>query len=176
MHGIRTRRPHANVPSLRAVATQPPARRPGIVRRGLTFIEVVVAASILSIAALAALELLASTDSVSLAARRQALAAVEAEQALAICAESVKNGDGVPAASAYNGGMRGEALAGCSIVVTSTLNNVNFTIPPAGPTGEPQILPMRIRVLTATVVTPEGETIVSLERPVPDDEPMIVTP
>ena len=176
MHGNRTRSPYVVTTGHCANASGRPSQRQTLVRRGLTFIVVVVAASILSIAALAALELLASTDAVNLAARRQALAAVEAEQALAICAESVKNGDGVPAASAYNTGMRGEALAGCSIVVTSTLSTVNFTIPPSGPTGEQQILPMQIRLLVATVVTPEGETIVSLERPVPDDDTMLVTP
>ena len=52
---------------------------PSVRRAGLTLIEVLVAAVILSVAALAALELLASTDAASLAARRVALASIEAE-------------------------------------------------------------------------------------------------
>jgi prepilin-type N-terminal cleavage/methylation domain-containing protein len=139
-------------------------------RRGLTFIEVVVAASILSIAAMAALELLASTDAVNLAARRQALAAIEAEQALAICAERIRDGDALPEQSAYNSGMQGEALTGCTILVTATTSTVNFTIPPAGPSGDPQVVPLTVRLLTATVLAPNGERIVALERPVPDPD------
>ena len=50
-------------------------------RRGLTFVEVMIAASILAIAAMASLELLAASDATSLGARRQALAAIEAERA-----------------------------------------------------------------------------------------------
>lgn len=139
-------------------------------RRGLTFIEVVVAASILSIAALAALELLASSDAVNLAARRQALAAVEAEQALALCAERVRNGNALPDQDAYGAGMQGEALAGCTILVTRTTSTVPFTVPSPGPTVDPMTVPLQVHLLTATVFAPNGEVVVALERPVPDPD------
>jgi hypothetical protein len=66
--------------------------------------------------------------------------------------------------------MQGEALAGCTILVTATTSNVSFTIPPAGPSGDPQVVPLTVRLLTATVLAPNGERIVALERPVPDPD------
>jgi Tfp pilus assembly protein PilV len=77
---------------------------------GLTFLEVIIAASILSIAAIAVLELLASSDSIGLTARRQALAAIEAERALEMCAEAIKDGETLPSAASLQTGMQGEAV------------------------------------------------------------------
>ncbi len=134
---------------------------------GLTFLEVIIAASILSIAAIAVLELLASSDSVSLTARRQALAAVEAERALETCAQAIKDGDDLPTTASLQTGMQGEALAGCTIAVAATNITEEFTIPPAGPTGSPRAVPIKLRFLVATVEAPDGETLVRLERAVP---------
>jgi hypothetical protein len=137
---------------------------------GLTFLEVVIAASILAIAAVAVLELLASSDSVSLAARRQALAAVEAERALEICAEAIKAGDDLPQSASLQGGMQGEALLGCTLAVTATNITEEFVIPPAGPTGSPRAVPIKLRFLAATVESPDGEVLVRLERAVPVED------
>ena len=135
--------------------------------RGLTFLEVVIAASILSIAAIAVLELLASSDSVSLTARRQALAAVEAERALETCAQAIKDGDDLPSAASLQTGMQGEALGGCELSVSVTNITEDFVIPPAGPTGNPRTVPIKMRFLVATVEAPDGEIVVRLERAVP---------
>lgn len=139
-------------------------------RRGLTFLEVVIAASILAIAAVAVLELLVSSDSVSLTARRQALAAVEAERALEICAEAIKDGDDIPHNGTLQGGMQGEALLGCTLSVTATNITEEFVIPPAGPTGNPRAVPIKLRFLAATVESPDGEVLVRLERAVPVED------
>lgn len=138
-------------------------------RAGLTFLEVVIAASILSIAAIAVLELLASSDSVSLTARRQALAAVEAERALEACAQAIKDGENLPTAASLQGGMQGEALGGCELSVAATNLTEDFVIPPAGPTGNPRTVPIKLRFLVATVEAPDGEILVRLERAVPVD-------
>lgn len=134
---------------------------------GLTFLEVIIAASILSIAAIAVLELLASSDSIGLTARRQALAAVEAERALEMCAEAIKDGETLPSAASLQTGMQGEALGGCTVSIAATNVTEEFTIPPAGPTGSPRAVPIRLRFLVATVEAPNGEVLVRLERAVP---------
>ena len=134
---------------------------------GLTFLEVIIAASILSIAAIAVLELLASSDSIGLTARRQALAAVEAERALEMCAEAIKDGEALPSAASLQTGMQGEALGGCTVSIAATNVTEEFTIPPAGPTGSPRAVPIRLRFLVATVEAPNGEVLVRLERAVP---------
>ncbi|MEY3142084.1 MAG: hypothetical protein RLY21_577 [Planctomycetota bacterium] len=145
-------------------STKAPIRRRSA---GLTFLEVIIAASILSIAAIAVLELLASSDSVSLTARRQALAAVEAERALETCAQAIKDGDDLPPTASLQTGMQGEALAGCTLAVVATNITEEFTIPPAGPSGSPRAVPIKLRFLVATVEAPDGDLLVRLERAVP---------
>jgi len=140
-----------------------PARR----RRGLTFVEVMISASILSIAAIASLELLAASDSSSLSARRQALAAVEAERTLAHVADLVKAGQQIPDSATLSGGLVGEALQGCSIVLTGTVLQVQFTLPPASAGGAPRTVDLAVNNLVAEVLGPNGELIIALERPVP---------
>lgn len=137
---------------------------------GLTFLEVMIAASILAIAAIAVLELLASSDSVSLAARRQALAAVEAERALETCAQAIKDGDDLPTTASLQTGMQGEALGGCELSVAVSNITEDFVIPPAGPTGDTRTVPIKLRFLVATVETPDGETLIRLERAVPVED------
>ena len=145
-------------------ANRVPSRRRNA---GLTFLEVIIAASILSIAAIAVLELLASSDSIGLTARRQALAAVEAERALEMCAEAIKDGAALPSTASLQTGMQGEALGGCALSIAATNVTEEFTIPPAGPTGSPRAVPIRLRFLVATVEAPDGEVLVRLERAVP---------
>jgi hypothetical protein len=136
-------------------------------RRGLTFVEVMISASILSIAAIASLELLAASDSGSLSARRQALAAVEAERTLAFVADLVKAGQQIPDSATLSGGLVGEALQGCSIVLTGTVLQVDFTLPPASAGGAPRTVDLAVNNLVAEVFGPNGELIIALERPVP---------
>jgi len=135
--------------------------------RGLTLIEVVVAASILAIAAIAVLELLSSGDRVGLTARRQALAAIEAERALEACAEALKAGQDLPDGKTLQSGMQGEALLGCVLRVSATNRVEDLTIPPAQPKGDMQTVSVNIRLLVATVDSEDGEQLVSLERAVP---------
>jgi len=137
--------------------------------RGLTFLEVVVACSILAVAGLGVLELLASSDRAGLTARRQALAVVEAERALAASAESIRNGGGLPPAASLQSGMRGEALGGCVLSVSAIDLTEDFVIPPAGPSGSPRTISVSLRLLVATVETASGEELVRLERAVPAD-------
>lgn len=143
-------------------------RRRGILRRGLTFLEVVFAAAILGIAALAALELLASTDNASLFSRRQALAAVEAERALMVASDAVKAGQTIPSSEALSEALGGEALVGCVITVTANEIDVDFTIPStSGNPADDQIVTLRISNLVATVTDADGDLLVRMERPVP---------
>ncbi len=135
--------------------------------RGLTFLEVVVAASILAIAALGVLELLASSDRAGLTARRQALAVVEAERALAACADAIRRGRDLPAMASLQGGMRGEALDGCTVSVSTMELTEEFVIPPRGPSGDPRVVDVDLILLVATVETANGEVLVTLERAVP---------
>lgn len=140
-----------------------PARR----SRGLTFIEVMISASILSIAAIASLELLAASDNGSLFARRQALATVEAERTLASVADLVKAGQPIPGSAELSGGLVGEALQGCSITVTGNVLEVEFTLPPSSAGGAPRTVALTVNNLVAEVFGPDGDSIVTLERPVP---------
>jgi prepilin-type N-terminal cleavage/methylation domain-containing protein len=135
--------------------------------RGLTLIEVVIAASILSIAAIAMLELLASSDTVGLAARRQALAAFEAERILETCAQAIKDGDELPPIASLQAAMQGEALAGCRLAITATDLVEELDIPAPGGGGSAQTVQITLRFLVATVESPEGELVVRLERAVP---------
>lgn len=136
-------------------------------RRGLTFIEVMISASILSIAAIASLELLAASDNGSLAARRQTLAAVEAERTLAMVADLVKAGQQIPDSNTLSAGLVGEALQGCSITITATTLPVSFTLPPSSAAGPPRIVELDVANLVAEVLAPNGESVIVLERPVP---------
>jgi type II secretory pathway pseudopilin PulG len=147
-------------------APAPSNRRPHRLR-GLTFLEVVVAASILAIAALGVLELLASSDRAGLTARRQALAVVEAERALAACADAIRRGRDLPATASLQAGMRGEALDGCTVAVTITELTEEFVIPPRGRSGDPRVVDVDLILLVATVETANGEVLVTLERAVP---------
>jgi hypothetical protein len=63
--------------------------------------------------------------------------------------------------------MQGEALAGCTLAVAATNLTEEFTIPPAGPIGNPRAVPIKLRFLVATVEAPDGEVLVRLERAVP---------
>jgi prepilin-type N-terminal cleavage/methylation domain-containing protein len=136
-------------------------------RRGLTFVEVMIAASILAIAAMASLELLAASDSTSLAARRQALAAIEAERALSTVADTVRQGGTIPSAATLSDGLVGEALGGCSMTMTGITSVVTFTIPSATPNGPPREVDLSVMNLVVEVLDPAGETLVRFERAVP---------
>lgn len=164
LNGANLNGANLNGASMTNDANRVPSRRR---HAGLTFLEVIIAASILSIAAIAVLELLASSDSIGLTARRQALAAVEAERALEMCAEAIKDGETLPSAASLQTGMQGEALGGCTVSIAATNVTEEFTIPPAGPTGSPRAVPIRLRFLVATVEAPNGEVLVRLERAVP---------
>lgn len=169
-HERRTRAPrpeHAREPTVNAT-TRPHAMP---TRRGLTFIEVMIAVSILGIAAIASLELLTSSDSTGLFARRQALAAIEAERALSVSAEAVRNGGSIPDSATLSANMAGEALGGCTLRVVGRRSTVNFTIPGANPGDPPRQTPLEIQNLTAEVLDPDGQVIVTLERPVPIGAP-----
>jgi prepilin-type N-terminal cleavage/methylation domain-containing protein len=135
-----------------------PRRLPRCARRGLTLIEVLVAAVILSIAALAALDLLAATDAASLAARRIALASIEAERALITAAAAVHDGRDAATRWTLDGEGAGEALASCSVEVRATRELCSVT----RADGNAVRLPM-IRLI-AQVTGPDGVAIATLER------------
>ena len=141
--------------------------RPTVQLRGLTFVEVMIAASILAITAVASLELLASSDATSLAARRRALAALEAERALGMAADSVRQGSPLPSAETLSDGLVGEALGGCTMTVAGTPMNVRFVIPSATPNGPPREVELPIVNVVVGVQDPSGEEILSFERAVP---------
>lgn len=136
-------------------------------RRGLTFLEVAIAASILTIATVASLEVLATNDSSGLFARRQALAALEAERVLSTVAETIKAGGSLPSSNTLSSGMVGEALVGCSLTLSTTDQSVQFRIPPASAGGDPRSVSLRVRIVTAEVYDPRNALLVRLERPVP---------
>lgn len=138
-------------------------------RRGLTFLEVVIAASILAISAAALLELLASTDAVGLGARRQALAAVEVERALERAADALKSGRPMPTRAELESGMEGEALEGCTLTITAVDRREDFVIPAPVAANATRTVRLNIRLLVARVETPDGETIIEAERAVPLD-------
>jgi len=163
-------RPQHSLPlrvPIEELAVTATARTPARRRRGLTFIEVMIAASILAIAAMASLELLAASDSTSLAARRQALAAIEAERALSTVADTVRRGGAVPSATTLSDGLVGEALGGCSMTMVGTPTVVSFTIPSATPNGPPREVDLSVVNLVVEVLDPAGETLVQFERAVP---------
>jgi prepilin-type N-terminal cleavage/methylation domain-containing protein len=131
-------------------------------RRGLTFIEVLIASAILSVAALAALELLSRSDAASLFARRQALAAVEAERILAEAADAVKaERSAARDDEPLDAGSSAEALGGC----TARVREVREEISLSHGNGARARVPV-VRVL-AEIHDPEGRMLVSLERIVP---------
>jgi len=139
--------------------------------RGLTFIEVMIAAAILSIAAIASLELLASSDSSGLFTRRQAMAAIEAERALGVASDAVKKGESIPDSATLSSGMVGEALVGCTLRVTGHVMTVNFTIPSATAGGPSRQVALEVNNLVAEVLDSDGQLVVTLERPVPMPTP-----
>ena len=141
--------------------------KPSLVRRGLTFVEVMIAASILAIAAMASLELLAASDATSLTARRQALAAIEGERALSTVAETVRGGGAIPSTKAMSEALVGEALDGCTVRMTGTPAVVSFTIPSATPDGPPRVVDLAVVNLVVEILDPSGETLVEFERAVP---------
>ena len=141
--------------------------KPSLIRRGLTFVEVMIAASILAIAAMASLELLAASDATSLTARRQALAAIEGERALSTVADIVRKGGSIPSASAMSESLVGEALGGCTVRMTGTPAVVSFTIPSATPDGPPRVVDLSVVNLVVEILDPAGETLVEFERAVP---------
>ncbi len=131
--------------------------------RGITLVEVLVAAAILSVAALAALELLATSDAAALAARREAMASVEAERALAEAAEAVRDGREPSTRRVIDHDAGGETLAGCAVEVRSIREHRAIHSFGANPTQVP------ITRLTAEVTSPDGETLAMLERVAPRD-------
>lgn len=119
------------------------------------------AAAILAVAALAALELLSRSDSESLYSRRLALASVEAERILAESAELVKDQRTAARRETLDSTIAAEALGGCTAVVREFRENMSVT-DRSGAT-------MRVPVvrLTAEITDPSGNSLVSLERIVP---------
>ncbi len=119
------------------------------------------AAAILAVAALAALELLSRSDSESLYSRRLALASVEAERILAESAELVKDQRPAARRETLDSTVAAEALGGCTAVVREIRENMSVT-DRSGAT-------MRVPVvrLTAEITDPSGNSLVSLERIVP---------
>jgi prepilin-type N-terminal cleavage/methylation domain-containing protein len=138
-------------------AIAPPLRR----ANGLTLVEVLVAAAILSIAALAALELLATSDAAALAARRQAIASVEAERALAAAATALRDGREPSMRRVIDQESGGETLAGCAIEVRTIRES--RTIGAVGANAAE--IPMAR--LIAEVTAPDGTTLAMLERLAP---------
>lgn len=131
---------------------------------GITLVEVLVAAAILSVAALAALELLATSDATALAARREAMASVEAERALAEAARSIRDGREPSTRRVIDHHAGGETLAGCAVEVRSIRENRAVSSLGANPTQVPIVR------LTAEVTSPDGESLAMLERVVPHDQ------
>ena len=119
------------------------------------------AAAILAVAALAALELLSRSDSESLYSRRLALASVEAERILAESAELVKGQRTATRRETLDSTVAAEALGGCTAVVREFRENLAVT--------DRSGASMRVPVvrLTAEILDPEGKSLVSLERVVP---------
>ncbi|MFM2164931.1 MAG: hypothetical protein RL325_1368 [Planctomycetota bacterium] len=134
---------------------------PVAVARGLTLVEVLVATVILAVAGLAALELLSRTDAASLHARRQALAAVEAERLLESAAADVRVDRPGARSEEFEPGVAAEALSGCTARVRETRGELSV----GDPAGGTQRLPV-VR-LEAEVRDPSGASLVSLERIVP---------
>ncbi len=129
--------------------------------RGLTLIEVLVASVILSVAALAALEMLARNDSSSLFARRQALASVEAERLLSEAAAAVKSQNSAAKSEELDAGTAAEALGGCTATVSESRESMSIAIAD----GQSVVMPV-VRVI-AEIRDPSGALLATLERIVP---------
>ncbi|MEY3027582.1 MAG: hypothetical protein RL136_10 [Planctomycetota bacterium] len=135
--------------------------RPTAVRRGLTLIEVLIASVILAVAGLAALELLSQSDANSLFARRQALAAVEAERMLEESAELVRQRQSAQRSARLDDGDAAEALVGCHAEIREARDRVGL-----GHSGRTEVRVDVVR-LTAEILDPRGNSLVRLERMVP---------
>jgi type II secretory pathway pseudopilin PulG len=122
---------------------------------------VLVAAAILAVAAIAALEFLASSDAAALAARREAMAAVEAERALAEAAEATRRGVDPTGRRVIDATTGGETLAGCTIEIRTLRDVRNIG---AISTGAPTI---PISRLIAEVTSPDGTSLSLVERLAP---------
>jgi len=129
--------------------------------RGLTLVEVLIATVILAVAGLAALELLSRTDATSLHARRQALAAVEAERLLETAVEDIRHDRSGGRTEDFEPGVAAEALGGC----VATVREAREEIALPDPNGSTRRVPV-VR-LQAEVRDPSGASLVSLERIVP---------
>ena len=126
-------------------------------RRGLTLIEILIASVILSVAALAALELLSRSDASSLHARRLALASVEAERILEESAVAVKSARSGARNETLDRSMAAEALGGCTATVRETRERLTI--------GSAVRIP--VARLVAEIRDPGGNLLVTLERVVP---------
>ncbi len=155
---LRTDRPEKPRDAERCRSSRAPRRWQA---RGLTLIEVLVAAAILSVAALAALELLATSDAAALAARREAMASVEAERALADAAESLRNGREPSIRRVIDQESGGETLAGCALEVRA-IREVRAVGALGADSAE-----IPIARLIAEVTSPDGTTLAILERVAP---------
>lgn len=138
------------------------ANRAGAMRSGLTLVEVLVAAVILSVAALAALELLAATDSASLAARRQAMASIEAERALAEAAVAVHEFRSPTLRRTLDAETGGETLASCTVEIRATRETRAL-----GADGNANAFRLPVMRLVAEVTDTNGDSIALLERLTP---------
>ncbi len=130
-------------------------------RAGLTLIEVLVASVILSIAGLAALELLASGDAASLYARRHAMASVEAERALSTAAETVRHNQSASCSEIIPANDGSEALAGCTVTVTEIHEFTRLA------SGNGSMVRVPVVRLIAEVTTADGALLASVERLAP---------
>lgn len=135
---------------------------------GLSLVEVLVAAAILAVAGLAALELLAESDRTSREARRIALAATEAEAALAKAADDVRNDRPAALERPLGTDATSESLAGCLLVVSEHHET------PAITTGSGATRTIPIVRLVAEIRDAEERVVARLERLAP--EPAEVTP
>jgi hypothetical protein len=155
-------------------------RRPRAASRprfGLSLAEVLVAAAILVVAGLAALELLAGADRASLEGRRLALAATEAEHALSDAAVRLARGESPARREAFGAGaagagrtlqghtLQGHTLDGCTLEIRSTRDRVALAAASGAKISYP------IERLVAEVRDPSGAALLVLERiaPVPVD-------
>ena len=130
-------------------------------RSGLTLIEVLVASVILSIAGLAALELLASGDAASLHARRHAMASVEAERALSHAADAVRNNRSANSSELIPANDGSEALAGCTVTVSEIHEFTRLA------SGSGSMVRVPVVRLVAEVTTEDGALLASVERLAP---------
>ena len=150
------------MPSIRPAAI-PNDRRVRRVRgaRGLTLVEVLVASLILSIAGLAALELLAEGDASSLYARRHALAATEAERALEEAATRAAEDRPAALDETISDAAGGEPLAGCRLEVQEFREFKRIA------NGAGDNLRVPVVRLVAEVTAPDGTLLASIERLAP---------